>query len=587
MGSPNDASRNVRESDFGSDCFVAIKRLGNDQKQCMDAIRSFSMSVTEEMRKRDGAFSDDRLDIHAGMDGDVEHMLQQILLQVCKRSEAVTVVIEAEHVDAVYKDLHATVYDREFFDVCRRTVRLSIFACEIDEGDFFNRPGRIEDWERVQPRCDQDGNPYPPLQKDYVGSIVVVPRCGGVIGRTLLDPTWIAPSDLCVRLTDFDLTIRGKRLKAKAFPWRAQDGEVLSCAETTILAIACYFSNEYNEYPITMPTAMLDKLEETSAERVTPSQGLDYDAVGRVLTCVGFKPRRYTLEGMRGGTALGESSDELDRLRRVTRIYVDSGIPVAINVQPENDRIGHSLVAIGLEENHRPDSWDTALANAERIKGFCGTLHMMDVADLESSRRFCVCDDGQLPYSCARWVAPTKWVDMAPREIVVPTAPQMSLGALDARDMAKAILRSKKAGLLARSDVFADKQLVLIQQMVSVKSYLRYRVATCDIELGSIWEVSPFPRYAWLFECVELNEWNWSRITGKVPKAVVELLLDATSGIRDNPMNNIVLYRYPGHLYYHGPDGADLLFDNGIGYDFPCYDRNLRYVEVRKALVEY
>lgn len=516
--------------------------------------------------------------------GEVETFLLKILARIVPRCKALTCVVESNHVDAVYHDLYVQSYATEFFESSRFTVRVSFFNAELDEGSYFLRPGYLEWWERelLPVRANASGEPYPALQEDFIGSVVLIPRESGIVGRTLLDPRWIVEGPCELRLSDFPLTVRGKRLFVQAFPYRHQDEEVLSCAELSVLNMVCYYSNEFNEYSVTMPGQVLSEVARGASVRVVPSNGLRYDDVGRVLRKVGFFPRRYDVRYPTTQGNEDEAADDVARnaLGRVLRAYVDSGIPIAVNNQ-RRDIIapGHSLIVIGLgPENAVPPSEDiNARTVTSTIDGVEKSVRYVDVADLERGRKYVLIDDRQLPYATAAWPHLSEMRELEAVEFMVPLTRTMELDAVDARKRADVILRSPTCGLVPALGGAAseDERFVITQQMVSIRSYLRYRVATCDPSLAFLYEGSSFPTYSWLFEIVPLSEWGKPR---QQRVAVGELLLDATA-TSNEPMRTIVLMRFPELLYYRGPDGDVFATrENAYPAEFRVYTRNLRLV---------
>lgn len=499
-------------------------------------------------------------------------VLRTTLERVCMRAKEVTCVLELWHTDAVYSDLYANVYVQDYFETPRRCVRVSIFACSLDMETFASRPGMTEGWERP-PR--QDGES---LQKDFVGSVVITPCAGGLAGRTLLDPKWIVQGPALMRLTDMKQTIRGRRLVVPSLPWRQQDGEAMSCAETSLLTLSCYYSNEYSDYPVMMPSKMLGIIQRGSDVRVVPSQGRDSGSIARVLQEMGLRVRKYGFESLAGTAVPGEPFSDAEGLRRLTRVYVDSGIPVAVNVQPKGPLLGHWVVATGLQATDGSYAdWISSSPYAERIELEGRSLEYIDAYNLEQSRPFVVSDDTEYPYRFAGWSELSGISGMEPVELVVPTAQKMALGAMTARELAGEILRSPVYGPLKCSDGMPEEELVLTQQLVSVRSYLRMRCASCDTSVARVYEEGMFPRFAWLFELVSRSVWN-EAVGTRV--SVAELLLDATAQSQVGAYDRIVLVRYPGYLLYRDPWGKERkLPSKDVSGTFVSYDRNLRIVE--------
>ena len=556
--------------------FHVLKHKDDLSATWAELVSAFASDVAVTCRMREGSINKTLIRDPNARVGNLEWFLGEILKRACEHAAALTCVIEADHVDSVYRDLYSSVYSHEFFDADRRAIRISIFADELNERAFFIRPGRREHWD-LTPVREGSG---PSLQDIFVGCVVAIPRCGGIVGRTLLDPRWLVNEPLAIRLSDYDITVRGKRVSVQAFPFRGQDGEAMSCGETTIMSLLCYFSNEYGEYPITMPTEVLRTLSDAPSGRMLPSRGLDYEEVGKALAHAGLFPRSYHSDHMTVGVVPGEDATADSLMRKVAWTYVSSGIPVAVNVQSIVGRglgVGHSLVLVGLGDESIEHVSLAKNEAAERITTPSGNpIRLIDAADLDVRRRFVVVDDTQVPYACRSWEELSAFRMMVPVELLVPTARGMSLDAMDARDIAGEILRSPKVGLSQGSGGLLDgSDLVLTQRMVSVRSYLRQRVSTCDERIAYVWEGSSFPRWAWLFECVSLSQWSkpaWER------KAVSELLLDATSVTPGDPTSRVVLLRYPGFLHYHAPAGDGIVDTGDVPQEFVSYDCSLRHV---------
>ena len=519
------------------------------------------------------AASEDRSSDEPPNEQTAQGVLRAVLRRVCQCAEAVTCIIEPEHVDAAYSDLYSHVYVAEHFATPRRCVRVSIFACALDQETFLRRPGLKDS--RLAP-ARQTGEC---LQESFVGSIVVTPRAGFLAGRTLLNPEWVVDGPARIGLTDIEQTVRGRKLMVPSFPWRQQDGEAMSCAETALLSISCYFSNEYNEYAVMMPSTMLEIIKEQSDVRVIPSQGRDSSSIACVLKHMGLRVRKYSNKSFMGRVVIGEPKYDDEALRRLVRVYVASGLPVAVNVQPEVGNVGHWVVVYGLAGREADGAdWKSFGRYAESVSADSRSVEFIDACNLERKRQFVVSDDTQIPYRFASWGSLSSFRHMKPAELVVPTARKMELGALNARQLAGEVLRSPELGILSCAAEVPEERLVLTQQLVSVRNYLRMRCATCDPEVAQIYEEGVFPRFAWLFELVEAREW------GKGPherQAVAEVLLDATAQSQAFAEDRAALVRYPGFLCYRDVSGAQTLLRSGVARSFASFDGNLRVVVPR------
>lgn len=617
--------------------FRLIKNVELDAEQTFAAADAFVQDMAKVMRARCGSSEWTLTEGRSSEEGKVEAFLYELFSRVVPRCAALTCVVEFMHDDDVYLDLYSKHYAGEYFSSSKYCVRISLFEADLDEHSFFLRPGDSEPWEDdVMPLRSMEGDEVDqdkegtsndksahlkcPLSKDFVGCVVLLPRCGGVVGRTLLNPAWVVRGDAYLRLSDFGVTVRGKRLSVPCFPYRQQDSEVLSCAELTVLNMVCYYSNEYNEYPVTMPEQVVSEVARSAAVRVTPSVGLRYGDVGRVLRKVGFHPRRYDVQSMLGAGTDQYGRDGTLQLEHLLRTFMDSGIPVAVNVQQplklqnkgvspdatkdgggdtsdEDNRnllqspgVGHSLIAIGLGPS---TTYDEACVHAENKKEIVGvvsgggdestgTISLVDVADIETGRAFSVIDDSLIPYAFRKWPKLSGYRDLTAEEIMVPLTRDMALDALDARNLAWEVLSSTRFGLAVCLGDAGEGEgtFVLTQQMVSTRGYQRYRVVTCDEDVAFLYESGTYPRYMWLFEVFPLEEWKkpWRDRT-----AIGEVAFDATS-VSSDPLQVLVFLRLPRLLYYHGPDGSSWSReDPGYPSGFKPYLRNLRNVEPRAA----
>ena len=524
--------------------------------------------------------------------GEVEEFLSLIFGRVVEsHPDGLTCTIEYEHVDGVFRDLYQIDYSQEFADTSRQCIRIGLFAREMEEREFFQMRGASEFWERQEHRCESEEM----LNSLFVGAIVLMPVKGGVVGRTLLDPSYLVESDVAVRLSDFDLTIFGKRISVQAFPYRKQDGVVLSCAEVSTLGLICYYSNEFSDYAYTMPKQLLEEVSRHASERVIPSRGLDYQAVGRMLRKLGFHPRRYEYKALGGMRSTLADDARRDRFRQAMTICLESGIPVLVNVQPtSSNKVGHSLVCVGLEDSigdsyRLPEVGEVPIASdlvevAPDTRGD-KTVYLLPLTAMNRGRRFVVVDDSLPPYAIRDFKDLSGHEDMEAYEFLAPLTSDMALDVLEARAFAMDVLRGDKMGLVQWcGDALEDGQeVVVMQRMVSVRSYLRSRVATSSPEIAQFYGKLSLPGMGWLIEVCVADGWNrehpWER------EAIAELLFDATTKGSD-PYSLLVLARYPELIYHRQPNGETmwLEFRDGatIPLSFPIYDRSLRHIRAAK-----
>lgn len=243
-----------------------------------------------------------------------------------------TIVHENYHIDKSYRDTYYMYFSSQHFDVPRYSRRFSFFEGVVDYKDFISYD--MEDF------C---------LQDKFVGACVVNPLGDGLIGRTLIEPRYIIRKEdypVYMRTSKFDLNILGRRLTVRAFPFRMQDQETMSCAEVTLLNILEHYSNSYNDYRDINPSEIIEHEQMHNHERVLPSKGMTYPILTKVLADFGFSPRLYNLYAIKNHNY--SKITKKDELKRWLHYYVESGIPIALNLNPIGSYgSGHSVVCIG------------------------------------------------------------------------------------------------------------------------------------------------------------------------------------------------------------------------------------------------
>lgn len=237
------------------------------------------------------------------------------------------------HIDRSYRDTYYMYFSNLHFNTKRHSKRLSFFKGKFDAVSYFSINAKIEK----------------KLSDSYIGSCVINPLIVGSIGRTLLNPLFFfeeSKRPVYLRLAEFKLNIYGRLLTVKAFPFRMQDEETTSCAEVTLLNLLEYYSNNYSDYRAIVPSEIIAIEQTHSFERVLPTRGISYPVLSRVLSELGFSPRLYHISAIESG--LYSYVSQKEELRRWLHYYVESGLPVAVNLTPINaNGTAHSVVCIG------------------------------------------------------------------------------------------------------------------------------------------------------------------------------------------------------------------------------------------------
>lgn len=489
------------------------------------------------------------------------HELEKLLTNLPR---PYTIIQEMHHIDRSFRDTYYAYFSNQHFDIKRYSRRLSFIRGIIEVNDFYS--------------SDMD------LQKEialnFMGACVINPLSTGVIGRTLIDPQFlISKSDrpAYVRLSDFKLHIYGKKLLVKAFPYRMQDEETMRCAEVTLLNLLEYYSNSYMDYRNVVPSEILYMEQKHSHERVLPSRGTSYPVLTKILSEFGFSPRLYSVSAIERYN-LSQVTQE-DELKRLLHYYIESGIPVALNLVPiGNNGAGHSMVCIG-HGNANPDLMKKAKKHkwiSWEHRNHCHPI--IDSADFYDY--YVIVDDNQPVYQVRSFKQLSLYPDMKVENIAVPLYKRMFLDASDASAIVRTVLHHKQLGIDNWSDGFLKPQedVVIRLFMASSNSLKEYRSQTLmNMFAREAYAMVPMPRFVWVCEIYRESDYNDLN-------AFAEIVIDATSVPgRGHNTRSLILMHYPHVLGIRFPEQAEAEFNEMLELDedglFPGFRKNLRKIE--------
>ena len=232
------------------------------------------------------------------------------------------VVVETEYVDKDYRDAYYKLYSTKLRDYERNCVRLSFFLDNLQP--LLEHVVRATDAEVNQ------------LEKGYLGFVVLRPlkQC---IGRNVMSPLAMKHGqgvNLCgIQVRSSCL---GLKLNVWGFPHASQDGQLMTCAETTVWAISEYFGEKYSHYSRIFPHGIVDMLHDSVYERQIPSHGLTYEMISLALQKQRFECKVYHK---------GNS-----RFKELFNCYVESEFPLAVALEGDDSQgihFGHAIVCIG------------------------------------------------------------------------------------------------------------------------------------------------------------------------------------------------------------------------------------------------
>lgn len=554
--------------------------------------------------------------------------LCKLVRRLLSDEDGIVVVMESWHVDSTFRDAYYSQYSRRHFDTPRFSIRLSFFDYYLSkkEGDD-DRP-----FEEVYTSISWVTAGVQDLQKNYLGSCVINPFVDRFIGRTFLRPdrTMVWPQfgqdgapeavrEASIRLSKHQVTIAGKRLVVEAFPFHQQDGELMSCAEVTLLNLMKYYANRYNAYADVEPLDILGAERRNAHTRVIPTNGLDYNHVSSILYDYGLHPCLYDIGALR--KADRSEGDAQRHLKRLMCTYIESGIPVAVNAAPPKDSYsGHSLICIGrgtpdssledlaLEEavyvNEITTETNEATGNRtiQRVPCSCA---IVDSADLYQD--YVVIDDNQIPYSVRPFPSLSVYPTMRIARFIAPLHRGMTMEADNAWHQFETLLCDPSVGLIQwagaylasvvvndkdRSLLTSDGSIEVVSRvfLASSKTFKAERVHRIhDAVQASVYACLPMPHFVWVCELYLRDEF-FGRSQAKADDSSVEgsyafaeIVMDATISQPTGELAGVILYNFPSIIATRRPDEMNEplcieYVDSSVNWNYrgiPAFEGNL------------
>jgi hypothetical protein len=426
-------------------------------------------------------------------------------------------MIEHPYVDKMYRDTYYNYFASKRHDYSRDAIKVSIFSSEVKNNQFTN-----------QKHLDK-------IQEKYLGFFVLRPTLPQIFGRSVIDPKAFKNNDIMICKVEYDTTANNIKLKVKGFPHSSQDGEVISCAETTIWSIMEYFGNKYPEYTPVLPSKITEIMSHITPNRLIPSVGLYVDQISFALNKMGFGVKTYN------------NVEYKKTFLQLLRIYVESGMPVVGII--ENNEIAHAVNIIGRKKISL-DKVEDAIKEGDLYKRFEKRLEELleencknandfekeveelialdkiyDFADIDLEYVFI--DDNYPPYQISKLGKPMnyytnkKWKGCQITNFIVPLYPKVYLEAEEATKMSmELIIDFRKTGKLKNQEMLFKTFLVSSR---SYKNYLSLN-KSFDVEKlslkGYLLDVS-MPKFIWVTEISDkeniIND-----------KSIGMLVLDAT-----------------------------------------------------------
>jgi hypothetical protein len=413
-------------------------------------------------------------------------------------------IIEYPYVDRIYTNTFYSYFATKNNSYSKHSARISLFSSEISYDDFRSNAGHEK------------------LKGLYLGFLTIRPTFPKTIGRSVLYPKALKNDALLICKATFDVTANGLKFKASGFPHASQDGEMMTCAESTIWSMLEYFGTRYPDYRPVMPSEVHSLLSRFSSERLTPSTGLTGEQISFALKELGF------------GVVIYRKTNPID-LFKIIKTYVESGIPIVALLK--NDRgVGHAVNIIGRECVSPKSIKEIQPSNSnELLKRFS----VVDFTDIHA--KYVFIDDNLPPYSITDLENPaehylveqpnSKWAGCKITQIIVPLHRKVFLEANRALPYLDFLLN--------KLHPYTNIPLWKKSFLSSSRSYKEY-VALNNSLVADAKEIllnTTMPKFVWVLELSDMDQIVADLLTGLI-------IVDATEPKRHRMIAALVAGKY-------------------------------------------
>ncbi len=241
--------------------------------------------------------------------------------------KAKTIVVESRYTDGDFLDDYAAYYVRCLDKYESRCVRLHFFQVAFDDNEL----------QRIAKRRYRRLNECP-LQKAYLGFLVVKPLPETIVGRTCLKTYPEGKGRHYAATRSYKPHLLGFKLRVKSLAFQEQDTVAAACATSALWSVL-QGTGVLFQHAMTSPVEITRNATEhvRDATREFPNYGLDSVQMADAIRAAGLTPELIGVT-------------EADTLRATVYGYLKAGIPILLNAvlydtsEPDPDTGGPVLM---------------------------------------------------------------------------------------------------------------------------------------------------------------------------------------------------------------------------------------------------
>ena len=447
---------------------------------------------------------------------------------------------EFPYVDKFYRDSYYFFFSSKHKEYKRDCIRISLFENKITKHDFRS--------------LDKINN----LQKIYLGYMVLRPTYPRIIGTTKISPrALIKPNFICCLAKSIS-TINGAKLSICAFPYASQDGETLTCAETSLWNVIEYFSNKYPDYKTILPSQIASLQTNMSYERLIPSTGLTVQIISFILREQGFGSKVYSRKAY----------NDKNEFRQILNHYIESGIPVIVGINNKKG-VYHAITYIGHETISKSDILSSK--KTIKIKTQNGPLKIIESYNL--IKKYVIIDDNCPPYQLGRFDNPAEYYQQTALKyeiahFIVPLYKRIYLESWQAYKFILLILKNNIIGFnIPKGGI----EIIIRFYLTSSRSF-KYKTAIdmdMDSRLKEIIIATNMPKFIWVAELSNKQLYANDLADGLI-------IIDATNNDMMQVNESFIFISYPDKFVaLDNEKKVEKVINNIIFKPFSIYTHNL------------